>query len=115
MLGVMEIAFAALFVAVLSFGIARFFSDIDSRRCRMSHLSFQPTEITPENPSQSSRSAGSAWVREKRFANVLGPRMAYIERGEGHPIVFLHGNPTSSFLWRVSCRTSSTPAVGDRL
>jgi haloalkane dehalogenase len=26
--------------------------------------------------------------------------MAYIERGVGHPIVFLHGNPTSSFLWR---------------
>jgi haloalkane dehalogenase len=26
--------------------------------------------------------------------------MAYIERGEGHPIAFLHGNPTSSFLWR---------------
>jgi haloalkane dehalogenase len=47
-----------------------------------------------------SRSAGSAWAREKRFAEVLGRRMAYVERGEGHPIVFLHGNPTSSFLWR---------------
>ncbi|GAA5198233.1 haloalkane dehalogenase [Rugosimonospora acidiphila] len=41
-----------------------------------------------------------AWAREKRFAEVLGRRMAYVERGEGHPIVFLHGNPTSSFLWR---------------
>jgi haloalkane dehalogenase len=53
-----------------------------------------------ENLSQSPRSACSAWVREKRFADVLGCRMAYIERGVGHPIVFLHGNPTSSFLWR---------------
>lgn len=26
--------------------------------------------------------------------------MAYVERGQGRPIVFLHGNPTSSFLWR---------------
>lgn len=26
--------------------------------------------------------------------------MAYVEHGEGEPIVFLHGNPTSSFLWR---------------
>ena len=26
--------------------------------------------------------------------------MAYIEAGEGNPIVFLHGNPTSSYLWR---------------
>ena len=44
--------------------------------------------------------AGSAWAREKRSVGVLGRRMAYVERGEGHPIVFLHGNPTSSFLWR---------------
>ena len=66
----------------------------------MSHLSSQPTEITPENPSQSTRSAGSTWAREKRFADVLGRWMAYIERGEGQPIVFLQGNPTSSFLWR---------------
>jgi haloalkane dehalogenase len=51
-------------------------------------------------PPKSPRSAGSAWAREKRFADVLGRRMAYIERGVRHPIVFLHGNPTSSFLWR---------------
>lgn len=52
------------------------------------------------NSARSPRPAGSAWAREKRFADVLGRRMAYVERGEGHPIVFLHGNPTSSFLWR---------------
>jgi haloalkane dehalogenase len=66
----------------------------------MSHLSSQPPEITAETLSQSPRSADSAWAREKRFVGVLGRRMAYIERGAGHPIVFLHGNPTSSFLWR---------------
>jgi haloalkane dehalogenase len=66
----------------------------------MSHRSSQPPEITPENSPQLPRSAGSAWAREKRFADVLGRWMAYIERGEGQPIVFLHGNPTSSFLWR---------------
>ena len=31
---------------------------------------------------------------------VLGSKMAYVETGEGEPIVFLHGNPTSSYLWR---------------
>ena len=36
----------------------------------------------------------------KKFTTVHGKRMAYIEEGEGDPIVFLHGNPTSSFLWR---------------
>ena len=36
----------------------------------------------------------------KRCADVLGKRMAYVETGAGDPIVFLHGNPTSSYLWR---------------
>ncbi|NNL64958.1 MAG: haloalkane dehalogenase, partial [Myxococcales bacterium] len=37
---------------------------------------------------------------EKKSANVLGREMAYVEVGQGDPIVFLHGNPTSSYLWR---------------
>lgn len=36
----------------------------------------------------------------KSFATVNGKRMAYHERGSGDAIVFLHGNPTSSYLWR---------------
>jgi haloalkane dehalogenase len=36
----------------------------------------------------------------KRRARVLGREMAYVETGSGSPIVFLHGNPTSSYLWR---------------
>ncbi|MCP5349171.1 MAG: haloalkane dehalogenase [Gammaproteobacteria bacterium] len=34
------------------------------------------------------------------FVEVNGRRMAYVEVGEGSPIVFQHGNPTSSYLWR---------------
>ena len=37
---------------------------------------------------------------EKKSAEVLGKRMAYVEAGAGDPIVLLHGNPTSSYLWR---------------
>ena len=37
---------------------------------------------------------------EKKRIEVQGRSMAYVEVGEGEPIVFLHGNPTSSFLWR---------------
>ena len=37
---------------------------------------------------------------EKKHMEVLGRKMAYVESGEGDPIVFLHGNPTSSYLWR---------------
>ncbi len=37
---------------------------------------------------------------EKQFLNVFDHTMAYIDTGQGDPIVFLHGNPTSSYLWR---------------
>ncbi|MFE2045760.1 alpha/beta fold hydrolase [Streptomyces sp. NPDC059477] len=43
---------------------------------------------------------GSDPYGEKKYAVVDGRRMAYIESGSGAPIVFLHGNPTSSYLWR---------------
>ena len=42
----------------------------------------------------------SAAEPEKKFINIRGKKMAYVEMGEGDPIVFQHGNPTSSYLWR---------------
>ena len=36
----------------------------------------------------------------KKFKMVLDKKMAYVDEGQGDPIVFLHGNPTSSYLWR---------------
>jgi haloalkane dehalogenase len=45
-------------------------------------------EISPEDPFPRSR------------VPVLETEMAYVDVGEGDPIVFLHGNPTSSYLWR---------------
>src|SRR5579864_146670 len=35
-----------------------------------------------------------------KYVNVLGSNMHYVETGEGDPILFLHGIPTSSYLWR---------------
>ncbi len=46
---------------------------------------------------------------EKQFITVNGKRMAYVEMGSGDPIVFQHGNPTSSYLWR-----NVMPALADR-
>ncbi len=37
---------------------------------------------------------------DKKRVTVEDKEMAYVEAGEGDPIVFLHGNPTSSYLWR---------------
>ncbi|MDH3546285.1 MAG: haloalkane dehalogenase [Gammaproteobacteria bacterium] len=36
----------------------------------------------------------------KQYIDVDGKRMAYVDIGTGDPIVFQHGNPTSSYLWR---------------
>jgi haloalkane dehalogenase len=44
--------------------------------------------------------AGDSMPYEKRFVEVTGRRMAYAEAGQGDPIIFLHGNPASSYLWR---------------
>lgn len=38
--------------------------------------------------------------RPVNYMDVLGKSMAYVEMGEGDPIIFQHGNPTSSYLWR---------------
>ncbi len=42
----------------------------------------------------------------RRRARVLDTEMAYVDMGSGRPVVFLHGNPTSSYLWRTSSPTS---------
>jgi haloalkane dehalogenase len=43
-------------------------------------------------------SAADPYQRQR--IKVLDSEMAYVDAGQGNPIVFLHGNPTSSYLWR---------------
>ena len=47
-----------------------------------------PTPIAPTDPY------------ERRRVAVRDTEMAYVDTGAGDPVVFLHGNPTSSYLWR---------------
>src|SRR5438552_8113219 len=42
----------------------------------------------------------AAFPYQKQRRRVLGSEMAYVDVGQGDPIVPLHGNPTSSYLWR---------------
>ena len=42
----------------------------------------------------------SAKELPKKTVSVNGKTMSYVEMGEGDPIIFQHGNPTSSYLWR---------------
>lgn len=34
------------------------------------------------------------------YVEVVGSQIHYVDEGLGHPVLFLHGNPTSSYLWR---------------
>jgi haloalkane dehalogenase len=52
----------------------------------------------PAEPPEASISADFAY--DSRFVEVLGSKLHYVEEGDGDPVVFLHGNPTSSYLWR---------------
>lgn len=48
----------------------------------------QPEEVSSDFPYES------------KFVEVLGSRIHYVDEGQGDPILFLHGQPTSSYLWR---------------
>ena len=67
----------------------------------------------------------AAFPYQKQRRRVLGSEMAYVEVGEGDPIVLLHGNPTSSFqtnqrsdravmLAEFSCRYASRVLRGNQ-
>jgi haloalkane dehalogenase len=47
-----------------------------------------------------SESIPAADPHPRRRVRVLDTEMAYVDTGAGDPVVFLHGNPTSSYLWR---------------
>ena len=51
-------------------------------------------------PLRALAQAGEDWAERKKRTNVRGVDIAYYEGGSGDPIIFLHGNPTSSYLWR---------------
>lgn len=44
--------------------------------------------------------ASSEFNYEKKYLEILDKKMAFVDEGQGDPTVFLHGNPTSSYLWR---------------
>ncbi|MDA9101098.1 haloalkane dehalogenase [Omnitrophica bacterium] len=46
------------------------------------------------------KNTSSAFPFEPQYAEVLGSKMHYVESGKGSPLLFIHGNPTSSYLWR---------------
>ncbi len=64
--------------------------------------SLVPVRVIPSfAPSvQAEPNISAKYSFESKYVNVMGSRMHYVEVGEGPPVVFVHGNPTSSYLWR---------------
>src|SRR5919106_1156383 len=58
----------------------------------------QPFQINISLPHQQNISAEFPF--ESHYVEVLGSKMHYIDEGAGDPILFIHGNPTSLYLWR---------------
>jgi len=54
----------------------------------------------PAEPARPSWLPARLFPFESRFLDVNGARVHYVEEGEGSPLLFLHGNPTFSFLYR---------------
>lgn len=59
-----------------------------------------PLSIQAQQNEEPDSSISADFPYESHYVEVLGSRMHYVDEGEGDPILFLHGNPTSSYLWR---------------
>lgn len=51
-------------------------------------------------PMENGKRISSEFPFEKKFVTVDGSKIAYVDEGAGPAVLFLHGNPTSSYLWR---------------
>ncbi len=56
--------------------------------------------LTSSGTTMSNIVTPTSWSDLKKVRTINGQKLAYVEIGQGQPIVFLHGNPTSSFIWR---------------
>ena len=48
----------------------------------------------------SKKSISADYPYVSNYIQIEGSKIHYIDEGEGDPVIFLHGNPTSSYLWR---------------
>jgi len=73
----------------MTFGQPGFFSSRD----REANMDVGKEQYDGERPS-------AAFPFESHYVDVLGHRTHYIDEGRGAPVLYVHGNPTSSYLWR---------------
>ncbi|HZA69335.1 MAG TPA: haloalkane dehalogenase, partial [Nitrososphaeraceae archaeon] len=65
-----------------------------------SNMSGTDQTLQTENMLPYEQNISAEFKFESNYVEMLGSKMHYIDEGEGDPILFIHGNPTSSYLWR---------------
>jgi haloalkane dehalogenase len=55
---------------------------------------------TGKRTEQKAAMPPAAFPFESRYIEMAGRRVHYVEEGRGAPVLFVHGNPTSSYIWR---------------
>lgn len=61
------------------------------------HTDMEPGDLAYEYQA---RRPNSDFTYKHKFVDVEGVKIAYVDEGEGNPIVFIHGAPESSYIWR---------------
>jgi hypothetical protein len=78
--------------------------DLFPKPCRSRSVSGHPMAMDTRAPKKRRRRSqhmiSASFPYRKQRRRILGSEMAFVEVGRGDPIVLLHGNPTSSYLWR---------------
>jgi haloalkane dehalogenase len=88
-------------IALVGSGLARLHPICERHHLRNNQFPPNPVEGATEGISAMTHPAISTEdISYRKRIPVLDSNMAYIDAGEGDPIVFLHGNPTPSYLWR---------------
>lgn len=68
--------------------------------CLALAVPLSPALSQGEQPDPEADAISGNFPYESKFVEVNGARMHYVDAGEGQVFLFLHGNPTSSYLWR---------------
>ena len=77
-----------------------FFDQVNLSGAALSPLGLLLENVGLATPGAQAAAIGAAMPNAKQHEEVRGRRMAYVDAGEGDSIVFLHGDVTSSYLWR---------------
>jgi haloalkane dehalogenase len=59
-----------------------------------------PTTKSNNQPSAQDKQIFAEFPFNSNYIEVYGSKIHYVHEGSGKPILFLHGNPTSSYVWR---------------